>query len=64
MTFIKSKYWQIIKQSYLKKHPACQMCKIKGIFIEAKDVQFITIMKDPFLMSAPHNLISVCKECV
>ena len=63
MTFTKSKYWQLIKRSYMRKNPACEKCKEQGRIVAAKDVYFISIMTDPFLMSEEHNLISVCDSC-
>lgn len=68
--YYNNKGWRILRNSYIRKHPLCEICLSKGIVKPAEEVhhkQFIlsgcSEAERIQLLTSEQNLLSVCKEC-
>ena len=68
--FYNSKYWKILRNSYIQQHPLCEMCLNKGISTPAEHVHHIkeflsgrTEEERWQLLLNPDNLMSLCLNC-
>lgn len=68
-TIYHSMKWRNLRNSYIKKHPLCEICLAKGKIVPAEDVHhnysFQNYQGDEMIEAAydPNNLVSLCKQC-
>lgn len=54
--------WKRIRDSYVKAHPFCEICYVKGVLVPVEEVHH----KKPLSEGGTHdreNLIALCKPC-
>lgn len=68
--YYNSKGWHILRNSYIRKHPLCELCKSKGIITPADHVHHIKEFLNGYtdeerwcLLLDESNLMSVCCKC-
>ncbi|WDF83860.1 HNH endonuclease signature motif containing protein [Lacticaseibacillus pabuli] len=63
-TFYKSKQWERLSYSYRLKHPLCEWCERRGLYVPVAVVDHITpIRVDWSRRYDESNLQSLCAEC-
>ena len=58
------KKWAAFRIQYLKRHPLCEDCLSKGLYVTATEVHHVKKLRDcPELKFTEDNLMGLCKEC-
>lgn len=59
-----TKQWEQFRIQYIKRHPLCHDCEVKGLYVTATEVHHVKKLRDcPELKYEEDNLMGLCKEC-